>query len=869
MKSHGLLGFAAVLLALAVVFSYPLVLYLPNGMPYSFMPVPGHELLHQFPGDYVQLMYRFWLFEKALAGDIPFFSNAYEFSTPLTPPMFTTQGIPISFVFMLFMPLGNIAAYNALVILSFLAAGFAMALLVEELTGSRGAALVCGVLYSCMPYRLGHLYGGHMGGFVFFLIPLALYCIEKAWRYALAEPPSRRGAFRWGFACGLCALCAAPMELHITFFMGALLALYSLVRFIEQAARNGVRAALRAARMLFWGLLLPVAVAGGYLLWVKFCYLAGTAIGEGRSLRTVQAYSPALEDIFSKSPNAEKNVCLGLLPLLLAVYGLFFRRSEIRAGRAGKGALLWLYFWAGLFVVTYLLSLGTTLEARIPLYAWLHTHVPCMAYSRTSSRIISLALVGFFLLIAYGVKGLLAKGHWGRAVVVACALLALADYHPKRRIGVSILRGMDSVYEEVRATARGKRVLELPIWPGDSAWSTIYEHYATLTGVPIVNGYNPVPQLSYIRGVFEPMRTLNSGELRRQQYDMLKSWDVSHVILHQDLFPRRVSRYPFRFTLLNLMRSPYLIFLKNDGPNFLFGVREAPSGPEPPFTLRSPVGNLYPSRRMKSDVGNCIQDMAASSGFALCAGTHGEGGGLLMRGNTRIYPTGEYAVFFNLKSDAPRGAGPVARIDVFSPDSGKALTERTVRQDDFPRAGGYRLFELRFVNREPARVEFRVHYLGQGVLRADFAYVIFGGERDPCPRYEAEDMFHIGPCVEDPHASGGHAIAITDNEDLTMPVISGPDRLYPPGRYRARYYLRGRGCRDGVVARLEVAPAFGGPLLATWDCGRGDIAGGERYAPCDILFELDRPTPLSLLMRHYNRASLWLDRIEVERRNGD
>lgn len=187
--------FLAGLLLLAFIFSHPLALHLRSGMPYSFLPVPGLELLHQHPGDYLQLMYRFWLFEKALEGRTAFFSNAFEFSTPRTPPTFVTQGIPISFLFMLFMPLGNIAAYNALVVLSFLAAGAAMALLVSAVTGSPGAAAACGLLYACVPYRLGHLYGGHIGGFVFFLPPLALYCIERGF----AAGGGGRNAFRWGW----------------------------------------------------------------------------------------------------------------------------------------------------------------------------------------------------------------------------------------------------------------------------------------------------------------------------------------------------------------------------------------------------------------------------------------------------------------------------------------------------------------------------------------------------------------------------------------------------------------------------------------------------------------------------------------------
>ena len=82
----------------------------------------------------------------------------------------------------------------------------------------------------------------------------------------------------------------------------------------------------------------------------------------------------------------------------------------------------------------------------------------------------------------------------------------------------------------------------MPIWPGDSAWSAIYEYYATLTGVPIVNGYNPVPRQRYVTEVFEPLRSLNVGELRAAQHALLRDWNVSHIVLHQDLFPRKVSR---------------------------------------------------------------------------------------------------------------------------------------------------------------------------------------------------------------------------------------------------------------------------------------------------------------------------------------
>jgi len=857
--------FCAGLLLLAVVFSYPLVFHLRNGMPYSFMPVPGLELQRQYPGDYIQLVYRFWLFGQALAGETPCFSNAYEFSTPLTPPMFSMQGIPLSCLFLIFTPWGTIFAYNMLILLSFLAAGMAMALLVREVTRSLGAGAICGFLYACVPNRLGHLYGGHMGGFVYFLVPLGLYCLEKSWREGVEAFGGRGGkSIWWGFAFGLCALCTAVTELHFSFYSAVLLVLYVSCRCIELWARNGFRTAMRAMRPPLAGLALPIALAAGYLLWVKLHIIGPSVMGGGRTLRTVQAFSPTLKDIFSKNANAERNIYLGFPPIIVALYGVWARRREIRDGRAERGALLWLYFWLVLFAACYLMSLGMTLERYFPFYSRLHAKVPFLAYSRTSSRIVCLALTPFLLLCGYGVKDLLSRGRMVRTGVWLIFALALVDYHPRGRIGISTLRGMDAVYEEVRREARGKRVLELPIWPGDSALSTIYEYYATLTAVPIVNGYNPAPPRGYFENVFEPLRNLNYGEMRQCQYDVLRRWGVPCVVLHQDLFPRRVSRYPFRFTLLNLMRSPYLQFVRSDGPHYLFRVRNRASGPEGGFTLTSPVANLYPAMRMKGDVGACIHDGSAASGSLLSAGAHGEKSGILVRGDGRIYPTGEFKVFFRLNSDQAGPTVPVAGIDVYAPDKGTVIAERALTARDFGASGGYRLFELRFANREPRSVEFRVHYLGRGILQCDFIYVIFAGEDDPCRLYEAEDLFHIGPCVDDPAASGGHAVKIGRDEDLTMPMVSGPDRLYGKGRYRALFYLRVEEAEGGTVAKIEVASTFGG-LIACREVKSEELADSRLYRACSISFELDRPTPLSFILWHYNRACLRLDRIEVEK----
>lgn len=861
MKARHWILYSAALLLLALAFSYPLVRHLKEAMPYSFMPVKGREIVHQHPGDYIQLFYRFWLFGQALTGKIPFLSNPYEFSTPGTPPLFTTQGLPLSLVFLLFSAWGNIFAYNALILLSFIAAGAAIALLINELTGSRAAGIACGALYACLPYRLGHLYGGHPGGFIFFLTPLSLYCFERAWKKSESGDPKK--ALLWGFASGACVFFTSLTDLHTVFYLGIFLTAYVLMKFVDSAMRRGIPETFRTAYHPAFGLAVAALAAIAYLFWVKYFFLGKTIVGKGRPIETVKAFSPQLKDILCKNPNAERNVYLGIIPLLFGAYGFFVRRMEIRKGNAHAGALLWLYFWAVIFIISYVTALGTALDHYMPIYSWLHAHVPFLAYSRTPSRAITISAVCFFVLAAYGIRSLARGGNLAKALLIIALSLSFFDYHPGAFIGISLMRGRDSVYGEVKRSSRGGRLCELPLWPGDSAWSAIYEYYVTLTGVPMINGYNPAVQLSYVKKVFIPLRNLNLGEMREEQYNTLSRWDVRHLVLHQEAFPRKVSRYPFRLTLLKLLRSPFLEFTRRDGPHYLFKLREKRAGEKQlDLAISSPIGNLYPSTKMLHDIGDLVNDGAASCGHALCASSSSGATGWLWRGHSRIYPTGAFKVYFNLKTDSIKGAGPIARIEVYAPEEGKVIAEKEICPRDFAKAHCYEMFEIGFRNSEPTRVEFRINYIGRGSLWADFAYIIFSEEKDPRCTYEAEDLFHIGSCVEDPLASDGLAVHIGKDEDLYMPMVDGPARIYPPGRYRVIYRLRAGGVEPGEVVRLEVSSHFGG-CVAQRGLTDDRLAEPDRYGEYSLTFDIKKETPLSFRLRHFNRALLWLDRIDI------
>ena len=101
------------------------------------------------------------------------------------------------------------------------------------------------------------------------------------------------------------------------------------------------------------------------------------------------------------------------------------------------------------------------------------------------------------------------------------------------------------------------------------------------------------------------------------------------------------------------------------------------------------------------------------------------------------------------------------------------------------------------------------------------------------------------------------------DEDPSMPAVSGPVRIYGPGRWLVRFRMRAEEAGPGTVAAIEAASAFGG-TLARRDLSREEVSGGDAYSDCALELELDRIVPLSFHVRQFNRARLRVDRIEIE-----
>ena len=81
---------------------------------------------------------------------------------------------------------------------------------------------------------------------------------------------------------------------------------------------------------------------------------------------------------------------------------------------------------------------------------------------------------------------------------------------------------------------------------GRPAWTSVYLWYATRYRKPLLNGYSPAAPRSYVERVFPPLYPLDFGDLRRPQYDLLKSLGIRFIVFHEEVYPPKISDFPFR-----------------------------------------------------------------------------------------------------------------------------------------------------------------------------------------------------------------------------------------------------------------------------------------------------------------------------------
>jgi hypothetical protein len=592
-----------VTLGIWLVFSWPLPRHVG-----SAIPAGGTSGLTRPPaapmqsGDHLQLLYHFWLFSDMLGGRTPWFHNLYEFNTGddagrVEPGSYY---FPFSLFFAAGQALdGPALGWNLSGFLALWLTYLGTLLLARRYTADPWIAALAALLAITLPYRWINLAGGSPTGFAMMWVPWLMLGLDQA---------ARESRVRGGLLAGLAILMASWGDTHVFYFSALLIPCWSALALLGRPQLPGrdVRGWLRLGLAFT-----PAAAgAGAAFLCSKLMtrHIGSTRSAAGRTLDEVRLFSPRTEGFWTWHESGVSNhiyVGFALLLVLLAVTPLLIGALR-RAGPERRRAALALLLLAGAAGVA-VLALGPygPLDGR--LFDGARKVIPQYVMIRQPAKVF--AVLPSLLAVAAAIGVSLAAGRLRRVLLLLLALTAL-EFRLRFAPVLCPLAPRQDAYAAAAAVAPQRpAALVLPLWPGDSHYTSVYQYYALLHHLRLVNGYRPFVPAAYIDQIFHRFESANQGVLDDAQLDELLSRGVPAIILHEDLFPEKVSPYPVGFTLQGLLRHPRLTLLDQDGPVWAFRIERTPrADPAAPLECATlmPARHFDASRLRVSNAGQLV-----------------------------------------------------------------------------------------------------------------------------------------------------------------------------------------------------------------------------------------------------------------------
>jgi hypothetical protein len=451
---------------------------------YLARPAAGHG--QAAAGDHLQLGWAFWLVGHQLERRASPIADPYSFRPKAEAPP-NLQGWLFGLPYWpLAEAVGDVWAYDLIVLLSFVLAGGVACWWLRSLGISRSAAVVGGMVFCLMPYRVGQS-TGHLLGLVSFLLPATLLALERR-RFLLA----------------VLTLAALPLSGQLHLALGAIpLALgYAWARL---------------PRALWWKA--GAAAAGAFVAGVLVQWWAVEgSIGTGRSFGQVERYSAELSDFVTRAVGSgiEELVFVGWLTPLLALVGLVAIRS-----RRGLALLLGL---------AALVPCALALGANLPGYETLWRVVPGLDSTRVPERFMPIACLAIAALAAFGVERLttlVVNQHEVASLVAAAAVVVVAVDLRVPVFGAVAADTPSTAYAAMRIQGR---LLELPVFRPDIHFGSVYLGYARQSPRERPQGYSTIAPRAADR-VARALRAVSCGR------GMIPaSLGVRFVAIHRGLY---------------------------------------------------------------------------------------------------------------------------------------------------------------------------------------------------------------------------------------------------------------------------------------------------------------------------------------------
>ncbi|MBP7829860.1 MAG: hypothetical protein KA248_08080 [Kiritimatiellae bacterium] len=793
-------------LAVWLAFTWPLPRHFTDGIPMSSQNVEKGHARAMMPGDHLQLLYHFELVRDMIAGRIPWFHNVYEFNTGDDGARYRPAAYfaPFSLPYALLAPfLGRAAAWNLVAFLSLWITALATAALAGRFAPGRlsmyGAALVALVI----PFRWVNLLGGSPAGLAMMWVPVLALGLDMA---------IREHRVSGGVLAGAALLLCVWSDLQVFFFCAISLPLWALLSWfsLPEPLRGRWKPLLKALAPIGFFLLLVVLYRS-----LRHGQLAASGVSAGRSLTEVKLFSPTWRGLWQwAAEGLQSHVYIGwVLPALLLAGGISLvaalRRRGSSALQAPGGSssretgpeeisvsdgpilfFLFLLCCAALGDIV-ILALGVHGPFGGIVLKIVRALLPPYSMVRQTAKIFCLLPTLAALTAALGLGGLmrLTAGRLHGPAVLALILLA-AEMRFQVRPTICLLDDGQAAYAAVREEAGAgaePRALVIPLWPGDSSWTSIYEYYAQMYGIRMVNGYSPAVLRDYVENVFRALESANQGFLTDDQLARLAQMKVGYLLVHENAFPEKVSPFPVRNTLNRLLNDPRFTFLRQAENVWAFRIAPRPGDRE-----TASCGASFPARRweweaVESEGGTVVPDLDAGGGAfwrAEAAGTWAA----TRPARVAPDPTLHWLV-------RGRGAGSVQAItrlgETSTPATPLTFESETWTWIAIPIAGHnvFQPIQLR-VEHVGGRVELDLALLAQGAWPTAWS----PGDRMEIP---AACLFHGG-------YSDGDAVVFRTTHDPEAALLYGPKMPLPEGSYRIELVFSSQAPEGAVLGRLNV-----------------------------------------------------------------
>lgn len=561
-----------------IFFSWPLPRYIGEGIPASTANVEKNGVRRMFQGDHLQLLYNYWLTADMLAGKTPWFHNVYEFNLgdDSARKYIGIDDAPFVFIFAALQSwTGRAFAWNATGFVAIWLTLFFSWLLLRHYAPDWFISGAAASIAITLPYRWTSLFGGSPSGFAMTWIPLWMWGLDAA---------LRRGRILGGLMAGLAIVFASWNDAHVFFFsVLAIPCWMCVVLLLEPAFPWRDRQLWKRAIIA----LLPFALlAGGVVLigQLKHAGLEGTTFHAGKEWREVALYSPRSFGLYRwRAVGHEAQIYWGwILPAFLLAGLLSQAWRTCRAPREQWRRMTGLVLLIVAAAAIVGLALGTRGPSEGILLRAARKFIPPYGMIRQPAKIFCLLphLLALAFALSWSALAPSDRRLYPRLGVTVIAFILTVEYGLQIRPTICLLDTQQGAYaavaEDARARGVAPRAIVLPIWPGDSSWASLYEHYVSLYRIRMINGYQPAVSRDYVENVFAAFESFNCGLLDDAQRAALRRYGVDYVLLHEDAFPEKVSWFPVGFTLKKLLNHPYLELMKQDQNVWAFRILDTP-----------------------------------------------------------------------------------------------------------------------------------------------------------------------------------------------------------------------------------------------------------------------------------------------------